>query len=665
MLPAAAETGFEISERAWLIASACVLVAAAALRLVALNMKPMHHDEGVNGFFLMNLLKQGTYHYDPSNYHGPTLYFLTLPLAYIADGLRVLDSWVLRLVTVAFGVGTVWLVLALRRYVGAVGALAGAALVAASPACVFYSRYFIHEALFVFFTLGMVVAALRFYEAKPHAGANMFAGLVVAAGALLLLGLSVLAAWTPQLLSSEGVPSVTPGLRLVAFIFVGWIAVLIAATTYGGGHTKYLMLASASAAMLFATKETAFISVGTLLLAWLVTYVWVYATGGARSRGRAQSGLAELVTEGGKPLTFAALALVVALALFAFLWVLFYSSFFTYWKGAFWDSFKAFDIWSKTGMSAFHEKPAHTYVKWLIEEEWPILLLACVGACVALFERRMNRFAIFASAWAFGLLAAYSIIKYKTPWLVLSFVVPMCVAAGYAAQALGRVGWNRLLPLLAAFALGSGVLLRKQETLADVYSSLADPAYHSSKGSFDVMILLLGCVILLTAFTLAVKWASGGGASDWRASLVVAAAALAFCSYQTAALNFFHYDDDSYPYVYSHTRREMVEMVREVERVGERAGTKEPGVSVVSPEYWPLPWYFRDNPRVGYTSNVSSYYEPQTTLVVIGRKSETASEDQSAKLRAVLGTAYVEVGTYALRPGVDLILFERRDLAQR
>ena len=91
--------------------------------------------------------------------------------------------------------------LALRRYVGAVGALAAAALVAVSPACVFYSRYFIHESLFAFFTLGLVVAALRFYES---------------------------------------------------------------------GAAKYLMLASASAAMLFATKETAFISVVTLGLAWSI-----------------------------------------------------------------------------------------------------------------------------------------------------------------------------------------------------------------------------------------------------------------------------------------------------------------------------------------------------------------------------------------------------------
>ncbi|HVF42413.1 MAG TPA: flippase activity-associated protein Agl23 [Pyrinomonadaceae bacterium] len=593
LLPAV-ETGQEIPERAWLVAAGYVLIAAAALRVVALGLKPMHHDEGVNGFFLMNLMRQGVFHYNPENYHGPTLYFLTLPLAFIADKLGALDSVVLRMVTAAFGVGTAWLVLALRRYVGAFAALAGAALVAVSPACVFYSRYYIHEAPFVFFTLGVVVAALRFYET---------------------------------------------------------------------GAASYLLLASASAAMLFATKETAFISAGTLALAWACAYAWGRAAGGGRAGDRRETGLAGFVSGGQAPLAVAG-----ALALFAFLWVLFYSSFFSYSKGVFWDSFKAFDLWSKTGMSAFHEKPAHTYVKWLFEEESPVLLLACVGAAVALFERRKNRFAVFASAWGFGLLAAYSIIKYKTPWLVLSFVVPMCVAAGYGAQALGRVGWNRLLPLLLAFAAGLYALGRNQEALGEVYYSLTDATYHSSKVSAGVALLLAACcAVLLTAFVLAVKWAARGGrTTEWRATAAVAAAALAACLYQTVVLNFLHYDDDRYPYVYSHTRREAVEMVREIERAGERAGTKEPAVAVTSDEYWPLPWYFRDNPRVGYAGKqVYASYDPQATPVVIGRKSDDPEQNTYRKLVPLLAGKYTEVGTYPLRPGVDLVLFVRNDIAPK
>ena len=73
------ESAFDIPERAWTYASAAILLLAFALRVYALEMKPLHHDEGVNGFFLTNLLRQGRYAYDPQNYHGPTLYYLTLP----------------------------------------------------------------------------------------------------------------------------------------------------------------------------------------------------------------------------------------------------------------------------------------------------------------------------------------------------------------------------------------------------------------------------------------------------------------------------------------------------------------------------------------------------------------------------------------------------------
>src|SRR5690606_14320841 len=62
--------------------------------------------------------------------------------------------------------------------------------------------------------------------------------------------------------------------------------------------------------------------------------------------------------------------------------------------------------------------------------EPPILILSVAGTVIA-FVKANNRFAMFAGLWAFGLFAAYSIIPYKTPWLALSFILPMCIVAGY------------------------------------------------------------------------------------------------------------------------------------------------------------------------------------------------------------------------------------------
>src|SRR5215813_15457213 len=188
------------TERWWWWTALIIMLVAAALRLYALELKPMHHDEGVNGFFLTNLVRSGLYKYDPSNYHGPTLYYLTLPSIVVFG----LSTFAVRFVTAFFGIATVALMLSLRRHLGTIGALAAAALLDVSPGMVFYSRYFIHEQLFVFFTLGIVVAVLYFFEKR---------------------------------------------------------------------RTFYLMLAFASAALLFATKETAFVSVITLLLSWLVVRI--------------------------------------------------------------------------------------------------------------------------------------------------------------------------------------------------------------------------------------------------------------------------------------------------------------------------------------------------------------------------------------------------------
>src|SRR5688572_20850613 len=72
------------------VIGAAVFLAAlglgAWLRFHDLDAKPLHSDEGVNGWFLMRLYNglldfgnwQMNYKYDPTNYHGPFLYFAGL-----------------------------------------------------------------------------------------------------------------------------------------------------------------------------------------------------------------------------------------------------------------------------------------------------------------------------------------------------------------------------------------------------------------------------------------------------------------------------------------------------------------------------------------------------------------------------------------------------------
>jgi uncharacterized protein (TIGR03663 family) len=610
---ATADAGGELSPGTWRIAYASVMLVAALVRLYQLELRPMHHDEGVNGFFLNNLIRTGIFRYDPTNYHGPTLYYFALPLATIAERLEMYGTWTVRLLPLIFGLATVWLALGLRRYIGRVGALAAGALLALSPGVVFFSRYFIHEMMFVFFTFGIVVAALRFYEhedapdARPTEGGQAGLGVVVAS--LALVAATRWAAYVPVDLTYP-----------LALIFASMGVLFVLLRRYDGERSIYLILAGVSAALLFATKETAFISVGVILIAWAMA--WSYTSFAARQgwfgaraaasgkRARAKrsgkgggtaagtAGSIEtrglLARLGGWPRI--SILLAAALGLFLFVNILFYSSFFTNSKGV-WDAVEAYKVWKKTGESGFHGYGWHKYLQWLVIDrrdtpkggEWEfgeepaLFLLACAGALLALRETR-RRFPLFAALWGFGLLAAYSLIKYKTPWLALSMLVPFAIAGGYAIDWLYRRGARTL-------ALG-----------------------------------VLGCALFVAA-------------------------------YQTIQLNYVHYDNDRYIYVYAHTKREYLDMLREIDRIAEGTGAKyDTQINVAAPEYWPMPWYLRDYKHVGYQPRIT---QPATEAIII------ASTTQSAEMQAMNGANYQLVGAYPMRPGVTLNLYARRNLAGR
>ena len=103
----------------WWIGCAVVTLLAAAIRFYELGLKPLHHDEGVNGFFLTSLFREGVYKYDPANYHGPTLYYIALAFAKIFG----LETVPVRASVAIFGVLTVILTFFLRRYIGRAGSL--------------------------------------------------------------------------------------------------------------------------------------------------------------------------------------------------------------------------------------------------------------------------------------------------------------------------------------------------------------------------------------------------------------------------------------------------------------------------------------------------------------------------------------------------------------
>ncbi|HZV35250.1 MAG TPA: flippase activity-associated protein Agl23, partial [Verrucomicrobiae bacterium] len=144
------------------------LFIGAALRFPQLDARPMHNDEGVNAIKLRALWEHGSYRYDPQEYHGPTLPYISW-LWMKLIGPKNFEDFTeaqLRMVTVLFGLGLIGLIALVADGLGKWPAICAALLTAISPAMVFYSRYYIHEMLLVFFTFLALASGWRWWRSR-------------------------------------------------------------------------------------------------------------------------------------------------------------------------------------------------------------------------------------------------------------------------------------------------------------------------------------------------------------------------------------------------------------------------------------------------------------------------------------------------------------------
>jgi uncharacterized protein (TIGR03663 family) len=123
----------------------------------------MHTDESINAYITGELLAGEIFHYDPQDRHGPALFLAAIPVARICGvkNFSQLTETQLRLSTALTGTATVLLFGAGVEMFGFTACLVAALLFAFAPLPVYYSRYFIHETLFVAATLGLILSGWR------------------------------------------------------------------------------------------------------------------------------------------------------------------------------------------------------------------------------------------------------------------------------------------------------------------------------------------------------------------------------------------------------------------------------------------------------------------------------------------------------------------------
>ncbi len=220
------------------------LILALGLRLGRLDLRPMHHDEANQAVKFGTLLETGEYRYDRSDHHGPTLYYATLPFAWIRGQktLSALDEWTLRAVPVVFGAGLILLFGLLAKGLGREAVFWSALFAALSPSLVYYNRFYIQESLFVFFALGFLIALGRF-ALRPSMGLALAVGVsagfayatketsllvFVSAGTALVLAL----VWTRGTSRVVRVDTCGRGIRISQLLTLLAAAVFIAGILY-------------------------------------------------------------------------------------------------------------------------------------------------------------------------------------------------------------------------------------------------------------------------------------------------------------------------------------------------------------------------------------------------------------------------------------------------
>ena len=317
-----------------------IVALGAFLRFLLVGIKPPHFDEGINGWFVDQMVKNGFYRYDPTNYHGP-LHFYVL---FVFQTLFGRNVWAIRLPVILASIFSIHLTMKFEPFVGRNVSRLAALAMAVSPAFVFYGRYSIHEVWLLLFSM------------------------------LFILGL--LGLWQR-------------------------------------GTVNYLWCAGMGFAGMILTKETYIIHVGCAVIAGVVLWVSHKITKLPDPRPARQSW------------TYLDLIAVAGVGLAAI--IFFYSGAFLNWPGVT-GLYKTFDAWFKTGAEgAGHDKPWYYWLMLIGRYEQPILLGLLLCVCCQFFKNISVR---YLAIYGVGVLMAYSIVKYKTPWCIISIVWPLLFLFG-------------------------------------------------------------------------------------------------------------------------------------------------------------------------------------------------------------------------------------------
>jgi predicted membrane-bound mannosyltransferase len=353
------------------------------------------------------------------------------------------------------------------------------------------------------------------------------------------------------------------------------------------GRLNYLWYASMGLAGMILTKETYAIHVACAIIAIPVLAVSIALSRHPKLRIGAPVPDIKSAKQAWTYIDFAMVIIVGVAAI-----VFFYSGTFFNWSGVK-GLYQAFKPWTETGVSGHgHDKPWDYWFKimgpsWGTETDrgcYELPMLA--GLVLCMFCQKFKNLNLrYLAIYGVGTLVAYSIVKYKTPWCVISFGWPFLFIFG-AAVVVTPIKFSLKEALIAASIcvilawcaiLGWGIC-QHAELLFVVEMIITAP-----------ILILIGLIILLALLSYPI------------ATHVAIVALLLVSLGRSISLNYFRCSSPDERYAYVQTYNDMFKLTRPLLKLAKR----DPAYyhltgHLIRPSAYPLPWVLGDFDRVGY-----------------------------------------------------------------
>lgn len=632
-----------------LAAYAALLLVAAASRLWDLGSRAIHHDESLHAYYSWILSNGSGYRHDPMM-HGPFQFEATAAVFLVLGD----SDYTSRLLYAVAGIALVAMPFLLRGRMGRLGALFASAMLVASPAMLYFSRFSRNDILMAVWTLGLVICAWRYVDE----GKNRY---LYAAAALLALAFA----------TKETAFIVTAifGAFLVARLVLPPLALADLPAADGRISTPAALWATArgmwraaweSRHSLGTREGTLLVLLATLTLPqWAAMVGLLQDTQLLRDTGLVLAspvGSAAIGAPEGGGLTIAALVVGVLVAasvyagarwrwpvwwksaaIFYGIWVLLYTTFFTNPAGLLTGIWRSLGYWIVQQDVARGNQPWHYYFVITSLYEFLPLLLALVAGGYWLFrllrglssdegyDLRGEAFTWFLLFWSVATFGAYTVASEKMPWLLVNVTLPLIVVSGkFLGEVVESINWRWLVR--------SGGLLLVAIVPAALWLLWMLAFFGVGEGAASGPVALAMIVAGLVA--LAVAGAFLARRYGWRASaafaLLPVVAVLLVITVRTGVRA--SYDNGDVPVemlVYTQTSPDVTRLLGEIER----AGTGQTiAIDTTSGFSWPWVWYLRGRDSVRFTQFSADQMEgpDRPPVVVVHRNNRGHINDAMA-----------------------------------